>query len=221
MLAVWCLVFAAVGERLAVSGDGRSTLLRDASLWDWFSPEERGDSSDIAVEVAYPKRLVQQMESEEEMSHGYLDTRMKNTTGGTPPVHLAQSCFQVETFGHTFTLDLELNHNLLSSDYVERHFHQDGKPSQSMVVCVCVCVCVCVFECVYVIIRALCFAQSFDMPGFKPLLKDFSTNCTIFFLCQIHPQTTAFIFGINHFWKRLKIQDKFLLCHMIAQNTWP
>lgn len=25
------------------------------------------------------------------------------------PVHLAQSCFQVETFGHTFTLDLELN----------------------------------------------------------------------------------------------------------------
>uniref|UniRef100_A0A3B4YF53 ADAM metallopeptidase domain 11 n=1 Tax=Seriola lalandi dorsalis TaxID=1841481 RepID=A0A3B4YF53_SERLL len=25
------------------------------------------------------------------------------------PVHLAQSCFQVEAFGHTFTLDLELN----------------------------------------------------------------------------------------------------------------
>ncbi|XP_071263105.1 disintegrin and metalloproteinase domain-containing protein 11-like isoform X1 [Salvelinus alpinus] len=142
MLAVWCLVFAAVGERFAVSvgsyqvsrvtGGGRSTLVRDASLWDWFSPEEQGDSSDIAAEVTYPKRLVQQMESEEEMSHGYLDTRVKNTTGGTSPVHLAQSCFQVETFGHTFTLDLELNHNLLSSDYVERHFHQDGKPSQSM-----------------------------------------------------------------------------------------
>ncbi|CAB1341675.1 unnamed protein product [Coregonus sp. 'balchen'] len=132
MLAVWCFVFAAVGERLAVSGGGRSTLVRDASLWDWFSPEEQGDSSDIAAEVTYPKRLVQQMESEEEMSHGYLDTRVKNTTGGTSTVHLAQSCFQVEAFGHTFTLDLELNHNLLSSDYVERHFHQDGKPSQSM-----------------------------------------------------------------------------------------
>ncbi|CAB1341670.1 unnamed protein product [Coregonus sp. 'balchen'] len=124
MLAVWCLVFAAVGERLAVSGKrddgregkhpfhfqvypcpiwqlsgrlkplmlypvsrvtggGRSTLVRDESSWDWFSPEERGDSSDIAPEVTYPKRLVQQMESEEEMSHGYLDTRVKNTTGGT------------------------------------------------------------------------------------------------------------------------------------------
>ncbi|CDQ90677.1 unnamed protein product [Oncorhynchus mykiss] len=109
MLAVWCLVFAAVGERFAVSGKrddgrggeapfsfpigsyqasrvtggGRSPLVRDASLWDWFSPEERGDSSDIAAEVTYPKRLVQQMESKEEMSHGYLDTRVKNTTGGT------------------------------------------------------------------------------------------------------------------------------------------
>lgn len=66
-----------------VTGGGRSTLVRDASLWDWFSPDERGDSSDIAAEVTYPKRLVQQLESEEEMSHGYLDTRVKNTTGGT------------------------------------------------------------------------------------------------------------------------------------------
>lgn len=66
-----------------VTGGGRSTLVRDASLWDWFSPDERGDSSDIAAEVAYPKRLVQQMESEEEKSHGYLDTRVKNTTEGT------------------------------------------------------------------------------------------------------------------------------------------
>ncbi|KAM4598221.1 disintegrin and metalloproteinase domain-containing protein 11-like [Polymixia lowei] len=48
------------------------------------------------------------------------------------PVHLAQSCFQVEAFGHTFTLDLELNHHLLSSEYVERHFNQHGKPLQSV-----------------------------------------------------------------------------------------
>ncbi|KAA8585366.1 hypothetical protein FQN60_004060 [Etheostoma spectabile] len=66
------------------------------------------------------------------MAHDYLDTRVKNSTGNTLPVHLAQSCFQVEAFGHTFTLDLELNHHLLSSDYVERHFNQDGRPSQSV-----------------------------------------------------------------------------------------
>ncbi|KAM9560546.1 disintegrin and metalloproteinase domain-containing protein 11-like isoform 3-T3 [Salvelinus alpinus] len=48
------------------------------------------------------------------------------------PVHLAQSSFLVETFGKSFILDLELNHNLLSSDYVERHFDDEGRPSQNM-----------------------------------------------------------------------------------------
>ncbi|KAJ0058318.1 hypothetical protein NL108_013191, partial [Boleophthalmus pectinirostris] len=46
------------------------------------------------------------------------------------PVHLAQSSFQLTAFGQTFTLDLELNHHLLSSEYVERDFKQDGRPSQ-------------------------------------------------------------------------------------------
>ncbi|XP_028979635.1 disintegrin and metalloproteinase domain-containing protein 11 isoform X3 [Esox lucius] len=140
MLAVWCLVFAAVGERLAVSGisgvsrvaGGGKSLARDASVWDWFSPKERGDGSENAAEVTYPKRLLQQMESEEEIAHSYLDTRVQNTLEAASPVHLAQSSFQVEAFGNTFTLDLELNHHLLSSDYVERHFHQGGKPSQSV-----------------------------------------------------------------------------------------
>lgn len=132
MLAVWCFtVFAAVGERLAVSGVDRN-LEQDGSMWDWFAPVGRADSGDTATEIIYPKRLVQQIKSEEEMAHDYLGTRVKNSTGDTLPVHLAQSCFQVEAFGHTFTLDLELNHHLLSSDYVERHFNQDGSPFQSV-----------------------------------------------------------------------------------------
>uniref|UniRef100_A0AAX7UNQ7 ADAM metallopeptidase domain 11 n=1 Tax=Astatotilapia calliptera TaxID=8154 RepID=A0AAX7UNQ7_ASTCA len=132
MLAVWCFtVFAAVGERLAVSGVDRN-LEQDGSMWDWFAPVGRAESGDTATEIIYPKRLVQQIKSEEEMAHDYLGTRVKNSTGDTLPVHLAQSCFQVEAFGRTFTLDLELNHHLLSSDYVERHFNQDGSPFQSV-----------------------------------------------------------------------------------------
>ncbi|XP_078017855.1 disintegrin and metalloproteinase domain-containing protein 11-like isoform X1 [Epinephelus lanceolatus] len=132
MLAVWCfMVFAAVGDRLAVSGVSRS-LEQDGGIWDWFTPAGQSDSGDTASKIVYPKRLVQQIESEEEMAHDHLDTRVKNSTGNTLPVHLAQSCFQVEAFGHTFTLDLELNHHLLSSEYVERHFNQDGRPSQSV-----------------------------------------------------------------------------------------
>ncbi|XP_076000464.1 disintegrin and metalloproteinase domain-containing protein 11-like [Genypterus blacodes] len=131
MLAVWCfMVFAAVGERLAVSGVDRSPV-QDGGSRDWLDPAGPRDGGDAATEVAYPKRLLQQMESEEEVAHGFLDTRVKNGSGDASLVHLAQSCFQVEAFGQSFTLDLELNHHLLSSDYVERHFNHDGKPSQS------------------------------------------------------------------------------------------
>ncbi|KAM3598449.1 uncharacterized protein V6R79_018102 [Siganus canaliculatus] len=132
MLSVWCfMVFAAVGERLAVSGVDRSPV-QDGGMWDWFTPEGWLDSRETATEITHPKRLVQQIESEEEMAHHYLDTRVKNSSGEPSAVHLAQSCFQVKAFGHTFTLDLELNHHLLSSEYVERHFNQDGRPSQSV-----------------------------------------------------------------------------------------
>lgn len=52
-------------------------LGQDGDMWDWFTP----DSRDAATEVTYPTRLVQQIESEEEMAHDYLDTRVKNSTG--------------------------------------------------------------------------------------------------------------------------------------------
>ncbi|XP_043392823.1 disintegrin and metalloproteinase domain-containing protein 11 isoform X5 [Chelonia mydas] len=46
-------------------------------------------------------------------------------------VHLAQVSFLIHAFGSAFTLDLELNHHLLSSRYVERRFGQDGNSSHS------------------------------------------------------------------------------------------
>ncbi|KAG7459714.1 hypothetical protein MATL_G00213570 [Megalops atlanticus] len=129
MLAVRCLLFAAVSARFAVTGWKRSAM-RDAGVWDWAGSEDRGGHGAAAEEVTKPKRLLQQMGSEGEIIHGHLDTRVKNHTEGSQPVHLAQTSFQLEAFGKSFILDLELNHNLLSSDYVERHFGEDGKPSQ-------------------------------------------------------------------------------------------
>uniref|UniRef100_A0A8C9Y8E4 ADAM metallopeptidase domain 22 n=1 Tax=Sander lucioperca TaxID=283035 RepID=A0A8C9Y8E4_SANLU len=41
--------------------------------------------------------------------------------------HVAQASFQVDTFGRKFILDVELNHDLLSSGYVERHLSEKGK----------------------------------------------------------------------------------------------
>ncbi|XP_055778969.1 disintegrin and metalloproteinase domain-containing protein 11 isoform X2 [Salvelinus fontinalis] len=133
MLVVRCLVFAAVSARFAVTGWSSSVSNRgDRETWEWQPSEEQGDRGPAVEEVTQPKRLLQQIDSEGELAHRHLDTRVKNHTEGAQPVHLAQSSFLVETFGKSFILDLELNHNLLSSDYVERHFDDEGRPSQNM-----------------------------------------------------------------------------------------
>ncbi|XP_061665563.1 disintegrin and metalloproteinase domain-containing protein 11 isoform X2 [Syngnathoides biaculeatus] len=111
MRAVGCLLLAAVFARCSVTG------ARDG----WRPP---------SVDVVQPKRLLQQMHSPEELQHGLLDTRVRNSSTGAQPVHLAQSSFLLEAFANSFILDLELNHHLLSTDYVERHFEEDGQPSQ-------------------------------------------------------------------------------------------
>ncbi|KAK2820437.1 hypothetical protein Q5P01_023396 [Channa striata] len=118
MLAVRCLLFAAVCARSAATG-----------LGDRGSLEGRLP----AQELVQPKRLLQQIHSEEELLHSRLDTRVKNRTAGLQPIHLAQSSFLVEAFGTSFILDLELNHNLLTTDYVERHYGEDGQPSQTLI----------------------------------------------------------------------------------------
>ncbi|KAM4525450.1 disintegrin and metalloproteinase domain-containing protein 11 isoform 1-T1 [Odontesthes bonariensis] len=118
MLAVRCLLFAAVCARCAETG------LRGWESLDGNLPP--------AEEIVQPKRLLQQIHTEEELLHSQLDTRVKNHPAGPQqPIHLAQSSFLVEAFGTSFILDLKLNHNLLSTDYVERHF-DDGQVSQSM-----------------------------------------------------------------------------------------
>ncbi|XP_037134056.1 disintegrin and metalloproteinase domain-containing protein 11-like [Syngnathus acus] len=111
MRPVRWLLFAAVYARCSVSG------VREG----WQPPTE------VLVQ---PKRLLQQIHSQDELLHSHLDTRVQNSSTRALPVHLAQSSFLVEAFGSSFILDLELNHHLLSTDYVERHFEEDGQPSQ-------------------------------------------------------------------------------------------
>ncbi|XP_056286701.1 disintegrin and metalloproteinase domain-containing protein 11 isoform X3 [Pseudoliparis swirei] len=118
MHAVRCLLFAAACARCAVTGLGERLGLEGR-----LPPAE---------EVVQPKRLLQQIHSPEELLHSRLNTRVKNDTADAQPVHLAQSSFLVEAFGTSFILDLELNHNLLSSDYVERDYDENGRPSQNM-----------------------------------------------------------------------------------------
>uniref|UniRef100_A0A3Q3FQ95 ADAM metallopeptidase domain 23 n=1 Tax=Labrus bergylta TaxID=56723 RepID=A0A3Q3FQ95_9LABR len=77
--------------------------------------------------ITYPSRLIYYLDEESESTYHDLDTRTK--TQGTE-VHLAQASFQLKAFGTRFVLDLALNNDLLSSDYVEIHF-EGGKPVTS------------------------------------------------------------------------------------------
>uniref|UniRef100_A0A7N5ZUJ0 ADAM metallopeptidase domain 23a n=1 Tax=Anabas testudineus TaxID=64144 RepID=A0A7N5ZUJ0_ANATE len=72
--------------------------------------------------IAYPSRLIYYLNEDSESTYHDLDTRVKNQA-----VHLAQASFQLEAFGFRYILDLMLNNDLLSSDYVEIHY-EEGKP---------------------------------------------------------------------------------------------
>ncbi|KAF1382584.1 hypothetical protein PFLUV_G00145310 [Perca fluviatilis] len=77
--------------------------------------------------ITYPSRLIYYLNEDSESTYHDLDTRIKNQATEGQAVHLAQASFQLEAFGSRFALDLALNTDLLSSDYVEIHY-QAGKP---------------------------------------------------------------------------------------------
>ncbi|XP_074834872.1 disintegrin and metalloproteinase domain-containing protein 11 isoform X1 [Carettochelys insculpta] len=93
-------------------------------------PGPRWDTRPAASEISHPSRLVGQSAGGEVQRH-QLDTRVRNEPrgGGRPFAHMAQVSFLIHAFGSAFTLDLELNHHLLSSHYVERHLGKDGNSS--------------------------------------------------------------------------------------------
>ncbi|XP_051871768.1 disintegrin and metalloproteinase domain-containing protein 22 isoform X6 [Pristis pectinata] len=64
-----------------------------------------------------------------------LNTRVRRTlehAAAYPSAHIAQATFQIDAFNSSFILDVELNHGLLSSQYVERTVDARGKSVHSM-----------------------------------------------------------------------------------------
>uniref|UniRef100_A0A3P8UK27 ADAM metallopeptidase domain 22 n=1 Tax=Cynoglossus semilaevis TaxID=244447 RepID=A0A3P8UK27_CYNSE len=82
----------------------------------------------VGKEDTVPLRLLFSRLNHSQVLHDELSTRVKASPGATQVNHVAQASFQVEAFGKGFILDVELNHDLLSSGYVERHVSDGGKP---------------------------------------------------------------------------------------------
>lgn len=81
----WCINPTRSGVSLSshLTGEDISPVQDDGGVWDLFTTAGWAQSGDSASEVAYPKRLVQQIGSGEELEHDRLDTRAKNGSGGS------------------------------------------------------------------------------------------------------------------------------------------
>ncbi|XP_021791794.2 disintegrin and metalloproteinase domain-containing protein 22 isoform X12 [Papio anubis] len=96
----------------------------DASLMEL---EKRKENRFLERQSIVPLRLIYRSGGEDETRHDALDTRVRGDPGGRQLTHVDQASFQVDAFGTSFILDVVLNHDLLSSEYVERHIEHGGK----------------------------------------------------------------------------------------------
>uniref|UniRef100_UPI00398F8B1A disintegrin and metalloproteinase domain-containing protein 22 isoform X2 n=1 Tax=Pristiophorus japonicus TaxID=55135 RepID=UPI00398F8B1A len=81
-----------------------------------------------------PLRLIDSTDSGERGGRLGLDTRVRRAAeraAPQPSTHIAQATFQIDAFDSSFILDVELNHDLLSSQYVERTVEAREKSAQS------------------------------------------------------------------------------------------
>uniref|UniRef100_A0A8D0E5E8 ADAM metallopeptidase domain 23 n=1 Tax=Salvator merianae TaxID=96440 RepID=A0A8D0E5E8_SALMN len=104
-------------------------LSEEATVFPQIS-DKNSFSSEFQKEIILPSRLVYYLNRDSEGPYHVLDTRTRYQQKHNKAVHLAQTSFQIEAFGSTFILDLLLNNDLLSSDYVEIHY-EEGKPQYS------------------------------------------------------------------------------------------
>ncbi|XP_026255160.2 disintegrin and metalloproteinase domain-containing protein 22 isoform X2 [Urocitellus parryii] len=100
----------------------------DASLTEL---ERRNENRFLERQSIVPLRLIYRSGGEDETQHDELNTRVRGDLGGRQLTHVDQASFQVDAFGTSFILDVMLNHDLLSSDYIERHIEHGGKTVQS------------------------------------------------------------------------------------------
>ncbi|XP_031432576.1 disintegrin and metalloproteinase domain-containing protein 22 isoform X3 [Clupea harengus] len=92
-----------------------------------FYKARRDGSGYLGKENTVPLRLIYRMDNYSQTTHDVLNTRIRASSDSKQSNHVAQASFQVDAFGRAFILDVELNHNLLSSKYVEKHVYEEGK----------------------------------------------------------------------------------------------
>ncbi|KAK3557215.1 hypothetical protein QTP70_026128 [Hemibagrus guttatus] len=117
---------AVSAENEVVNERGSATLWQDATT----APETKSNENvtsrqEKKVAITYPSRLVYYVNEEAESTYHDLDTHARNQATEGQAIHLAQASFQLDAFGSTFILDLTLNNDLLSSNYVEIHYEKD------------------------------------------------------------------------------------------------
>ncbi|XP_060052265.1 disintegrin and metalloproteinase domain-containing protein 22 isoform X7 [Erinaceus europaeus] len=96
----------------------------DASLMEL---ERRNENRFLERQSIVPLRLIYRSGGDDETRHDALDTRVRGAPSGEQLTHVDQASFQVDAFGTSFILDVMLNHDLLSSEYIERHIEHGGK----------------------------------------------------------------------------------------------
>ncbi|XP_048807071.1 disintegrin and metalloproteinase domain-containing protein 22 isoform X6 [Tympanuchus pallidicinctus] len=113
MRAAACLLSLALCALPAASGVGPAA-------------GRRGESRFAERESIRPLRLVSG-EGGGGARRPALSTRVRSGAARSQSTHIARASFQVDAFGSSFILDVTLNHDLLSSEYLERHIEQGGK----------------------------------------------------------------------------------------------
>uniref|UniRef100_A0A8C0EQY8 ADAM metallopeptidase domain 23 n=1 Tax=Bubo bubo TaxID=30461 RepID=A0A8C0EQY8_BUBBB len=114
------------GSIEGVLADEENTFQQNKSS----NSKNNGYSNAVQKEITLPSRLIYYINRDSETPYHILDTRARHQQKHDQAVHLAQASFQIEAFGSKFILDLTLNNDLLSSNYVEIHY-EDGKPKFS------------------------------------------------------------------------------------------
>nr|XP_033787135.1 disintegrin and metalloproteinase domain-containing protein 22 isoform X1 [Geotrypetes seraphini] len=114
VLGVFCLVYSA--SLRTEAGDASPREMR-----------RKHEGRFLEKETTVPFRLLYRTEDDEQTAHNALDTRIRSSAVLGQSSHVAQASFQVHAFSTSFILDVALNHDLLSSKYIERHIQHGGK----------------------------------------------------------------------------------------------
>ncbi|XP_075683741.1 disintegrin and metalloproteinase domain-containing protein 22 isoform X5 [Rhinoderma darwinii] len=119
MQSLECWVCCLIGALYLVHASSQA----DTWLTEMHRKKENGF---LGREDTVPLRLIFSSDQDNQTAHGLLNTRVRMDDSQDQSTHVAQVSFQIDAFGSSFILDVELNHDLLSSDYVERHITKDG-----------------------------------------------------------------------------------------------